>query len=860
MATIGVTVQLDGAASYKKQMSDITNQTKMYQAEVKKLTTEINNGNNVYQNRIARGEALEKQLASQREQEKLLLDQIDKMTEKYGENSSQVIRLKTQYENLQTAISNTEKSIADNGDKWTALSEQIGAVGGKLTDIGDKISSVGDTMTKGFTVPIVGVGAASVAAFNDVDAGLDTVASKTGATGDALEGMEDIVKDLAKTIPTTFEKAGSAVGEVNTRFGLTGDALEDLSGKFIKFADLNNTDVSNSIDQVQSLMAAFNIDASEAGTVLDILNKAGQDTGISIDTLTNSLFTNAAALTEMGYDLNTATAFIANLEKNGVDTSATMTGLKKAFQNSAAEGKSMSDTIAELESTLKSGDTTTEAYQQAMELFGNRAGPALAKALSEGKISLDELANSVDDYGDSVETTFETTKDPIDDFTTNMNKLKLVGTDLVTSAAPLITSAMEKMGNVIEKVSELWNGLDDDTQQFIINAALVVAAVGPILSVIGTLVSTIGTIATGISTVMSWGPAITAAGAAISTFFTGTLLPAITSIGTFITATIIPAITGVITALAPFLPIIAAVAAGIAILVVVIKNWGAISDWISEKWELVTTFISEKVAALQEFLTEHFGIIGQFISAKIEFIKIVIETAFNVIKIIVQTVMAIVKAIINGDWNQIGAIISAAWEAIKATISGAVDRVKSLISGLMESVKSTISNAWENVKNSFVNAKNSVVSTVQNLVSAVGDKISSLGSSALQWGKDLIDNFVQGIKNNIAKVGDAVKGVADKVKSFLGFSEPDEGPLKNFHTFGKDMMENYATSIENAQYLVRNAVDDVAADVAVLNQPFSYSDLYDAVRSGASDSNTNIYLNDREVTRALSGLGVSFNG
>lgn len=860
MTTIGVTVQLDGAASYKKQMSDITNQTKMYQAEVKKLTTEINNGNNVYQNRIARGEALEKQLASQREQEKLLLDQIDKMTDKYGENSSQVIRLKTQYENLQTAISNTEKSISDNGDKWTALSEQIGAVGGKLTDIGDKISSVGDTMTKGLTVPIVGVGAASVAAFNDVDAGLDTVASKTGATGDALEGMEDIVKDLAKTIPTTFEKAGSAVGEVNTRFGLTGDALEDLSGKFIKFADLNNTDVSNSIDQVQSLMAAFNIDASEAGTVLDILNKAGQDTGISIDTLTNSLFTNAAALTEMGYDLNTATAFIANLEKNGVDTSATMTGLKKAFQNSAAEGKSMSDTIAELETTLKSGDTTTEAYQQAMELFGNRAGPALAKALSEGKISLDELANSVDDYGDSVETTFETTKDPIDDFTTNMNKLKLVGTDLVTSAAPLITSAMEKMGNVIEKVSEFWNGLDDDTQQFIINAALVVAAVGPILSVIGTLVSTIGTIATGISTVMSWGPAITAAGTAISTFFTGTLLPAITSIGTFITATIIPAITGVITALAPFLPIIAAVAAGIAILVVVIKNWGAISDWISEKWELVTTFISEKVSALQTFLTEHFGIIGEYISAKIEFIKIVIETAFNVIKIIVQTVMAIVKAIINGDWNQIGAIISAAWEAIKATISGAAERVKSLISGLMESVKSSISNAWENVKNSFVNAKNSVVSTVQNLVSAVGDKISSLGSSAMQWGKDLIDNFVQGIKNNIAKVGDAVKGVADKVKSFLGFSEPSDGPLKSFHTFGRDMMENYATSIENAQYLVRNAVDDVAADVAVLDQPFSYSDLYDAVRRGASDSDTNIYLNDREITRALSGLGVSFNG
>ena len=186
MATIGVTVQLDGAASYKKQMSDITNQTKMYQAEVKKLTTEINNGNNVYQNRIARGEALEKQLASQREQEKLMLDQIEKTTEKYGENSSEVMRLKTQYENLQTAISNTEKSIKDNGDKWTALSEQIGAVGGKLTDVGDKISSVGDTMTKKLTLPILALGGAGANAASSFESAMSEVAATMGYTVDEL--------------------------------------------------------------------------------------------------------------------------------------------------------------------------------------------------------------------------------------------------------------------------------------------------------------------------------------------------------------------------------------------------------------------------------------------------------------------------------------------------------------------------------------------------------------------------------------------------------------------------------------------------------------------------------------------------
>lgn len=97
-----------------------------------------------------------------------------------------------------------------------------------------------------------------------MDAGLDIVAQKTGATGDELEDMCQIVKDLATEIPTDFETAGAAVGEVNTRFGLTGQALDDLSAKFIKFAQLNDTDVSTSIDNVSSVMNAFGMDASEA--------------------------------------------------------------------------------------------------------------------------------------------------------------------------------------------------------------------------------------------------------------------------------------------------------------------------------------------------------------------------------------------------------------------------------------------------------------------------------------------------------------------------------------------------------------------------------------------------------------------
>ena len=191
------------------------------------------------------------------------------------------------------------------------------------------------------------IGAASLAAFNEVDAGLDIVAQKTGATGKALEDMNQIVKDLATEIPTDFETAGAAVGEVNTRFGLTGQALDDLSAKFIKFAQLNDTDVSTSIDNVSSVMNAFGMDASEADSLLDALNATGQATGIDMDTLAGALSSNAIQLKEMGLTAQQAAGFMGMVEMSGLDTSSAMMGLKTAMKNATKDGKTLDQALAD---------------------------------------------------------------------------------------------------------------------------------------------------------------------------------------------------------------------------------------------------------------------------------------------------------------------------------------------------------------------------------------------------------------------------------------------------------------------------------------------------------------------------------
>ena len=114
--------------------------------------------------------------------------------------------------------------------------------------IGAALGAAGPALTKGVTAPLTAVGGASVKAFSSVHGGLETIIQKTGASGEALDSMQEIMTNIATSMPSDFNTIGAAVGEVNTRFGSTGEELQDLSEKFIKFADLNGTDVSNSID------------------------------------------------------------------------------------------------------------------------------------------------------------------------------------------------------------------------------------------------------------------------------------------------------------------------------------------------------------------------------------------------------------------------------------------------------------------------------------------------------------------------------------------------------------------------------------------------------------------------------------
>jgi phage-related protein len=103
------------------------------------------------------------------------------------------------------------------------------------------------------------------------------------------------------------------------------------------------------------------------------------------------------------------------------------------------------------------------------------------------------------------------------------------------------------------------------------------------------------------------------------------------------------------------------------------------------------------------------------------------------------------------------------------------------------------------------------VGKIGEAIGSIGEKImdgiGSLVDSAAQWGRDMIDNFIGGIKSMWDKAKNAVSDFAGMVKDFLGFSEPEEGPLSNFHTYAPDMMKLFAEGIEQNKGMIADAID-----------------------------------------------------
>ena len=550
-------------------------------------------------------------------------------------------------------------------------------------------------------------------AFNEVDAGSDAIITATGATGKLAEGMDNVYKSIASSLPIdNLENIGKVIGEMNTQFGFTDEKLQHASEKMLKFSEITGSDVVASTQNAKQAISVFHMSSDDLDSVLDDVAKTAQDTGVSVDDLFKKAIEGAPQLQELGLSFSGSVKLLGAFEQAGVDGSAALSSLSKAAVGYAKDGKSLSDGLAETQDKILNATNQTEALNAAAEVFGTKGAVRMVDAIQRGVLNLNDLGGAASDSQGTVETTFENTLDPIDEETVALNNAKLAMAEFGGAISEAVAPILETLVPIIQKVAKWFSGLSETSKTIIV-------VIGGIAIVISQLLPILAVVAGGIA----------AAGGAMA-FLTGVLLP----------------VTG----------IIAGIIAVVAAVVAVIKNWGDITDWLSEKWNAFKDWmsglwdtISEKIQEVWNGIKDFFADIWQqiynVIEGPLKFIEGTIGAVMYAIYAVIYTVWEVIKFALEKAWKWISDTASAVFVPVANFFSGIWNGIKDTATGIWNSIKDTLGGIWNTIKENAMDAFSSVWKFIKDGFNDLKNTLGGIVKKIAQAIVDPIGNAVNGV-------------------------------------------------------------------------------------------------------------------
>lgn len=491
----------NGEVNYSKTIKEINREMNLAATEYKNQVSAMDKDATATEKLTAVKKKLENQLSLAEKRTELLREQYEKTVEETGKYSAESEKLykkmlesETGQNKLKAALDETNEALKEQGDVSIDTAKKLQ----KIEEAGEKVSDVGKKMSIGVTAPIVAAGAAGLAAFSEVDEALDTIITKTGATGDVADSLATSFENVGSNTHLELQTVGEAIGEVNTQFGFMDKKLEDSTNYILQFAEINGTDVSQSAIYARQAIEAYDLSYDDLNKVLDVTTKTSQNTGQAVDSLFDSAIKGAPQIKQLGLSFGEGVTLMGQFEQAGIDGNAALSSLSKATVTYAKDGKSLSEGLGELQDKIMNASSETDAINAAAEVFGTKGGPRMADAIRRGTLNLEDLAKIADESQGAVGETFEATLDPIDKSNQAMNNAKLALADVGESVQISLLPFFEMAIDTLKSFKGWWDSLDQGTKNWIITIAGIIAAVGPVLVVLGMLMSSVTKIATGI--------------------------------------------------------------------------------------------------------------------------------------------------------------------------------------------------------------------------------------------------------------------------------------------------------------------------------------------------------------------------
>ncbi len=682
----------------------------------------------------------------------------------------------------------------------------------------------------------------------------------------ALAGYD--TEQMCNTLPTVLNLAAAGdialadasdmVTDAMSALGMGVDEAETMVDQMAKTASTTNTSVAQLGEGILTIGATAK--SIKGGTA-------------ELNTALGILANNGIKGAEGGTHLRN---IILSLQNPTDKAAAQMEALGISVYDSEGNMRSMNDILGDLNKSMD-GMTSAEKSNIIGTIFNKTDLSSVNALLANTGSTWDDLQQKITASGGAAQQMADT---QLDNLQGQITILKSALEGLAISFGELLMPAIKQIVGWVQKFVDWLNGLSEGTKKTVVTIALLAAALGPVLIVIGKVISAVGTIMTIVPKIAGVINTVKGAFAALNTtMLANPIVLIIAAIAALVAAFIYlwNNCDGFRQFWIDLWENVKQVAITVwnAIKTFFSQVWEAIKTIFSTMFEVIKTLVTTYFNLYKNIIETVFNVIKTVITTIWNAIKGVFTTVFNVIKTlvttyftiyqtIIQTVLTIIQTVVTTVWNTIKTVIttvmtaiqtifSTVWNAIKTIISNIVSGIKALITGnfegaknaiatIMNTIKSTISTIWNIIKstvstvlgairgavtsafNGIVNAVKGAMGNVLNTVisgfSNVRNHITGLASQAFTWGRDLVMGIVNGIRSCIGAVADAASSVASKIRSFLHFSVPDEGPLTDYESWMPDFMRGLAKGIEKSRSMIQNAVKDVASDM-ILNPDVS---------------------------------------
>lgn len=370
--------------------------------------------------------------------------------------------------------SEVEKALKD-------LSKSVGKVSKELISFGKNVSV-------SLTAPLTAWGAAATAAALKVQDALNDVAVGTGATGEALRGLQADFKAIAGQVPDDMSLTAKAIADVNTMLGATGPELQALTKSFLDLSRITKTDLASNIESITKLMNNWGIEASSGAKVLDKLLFASQQTGVSVNELAQMIGESGNTFRTYNFSLEDSIAMLALLSKRGVDVGQFLTGLDRSLGNLAGAGiKDMREAFDAFLVAIKNAPNDMKALQLAAELVGKISDVPLMSAVRSGGFDYGEFSRQIREATGTLQTFIEETEG----FSAKWRRLT---NQLTLALEPLGTHILKIAEEYMPALSDATGKLNIDFSDTTIKIGMIVAAVGPATLALGAFTAAVSSL------------------------------------------------------------------------------------------------------------------------------------------------------------------------------------------------------------------------------------------------------------------------------------------------------------------------------------------------------------------------------